>query len=87
MKRAMQGRSGSGRAVAACVLAAAACGWAAAADTRPSLETLQAQCIQEAMLRGVIGDGLKGYVDSCVKARHPAAPRDVTPQSTDTPAC
>ena len=77
-----------GLAIAGVMLGAA--GYAAgggAAEPRPTLESVQAICIQEGMLRGVVGERLKGYVDSCVKAKGGAPLQDVKPESTDTPAC
>ena len=58
-----------------------------AAEPRPTMHAVQAMCIQEAMLLGVIGEKLKGYVESCVKAKGSVPVQDVTPESTDTPAC
>ncbi|MBC8007658.1 MAG: hypothetical protein H7X76_06400 [Prolixibacteraceae bacterium] len=60
---------------------------ATAADTRAATEAVQAQCIQEAMLRGAIGERLKGYVDSCVKSRGVTPLPELKPIATDTPAC
>ena len=70
------------------VLGAIACaGSGAAAEPRPALHAVQAMCIQEAMLLGVIGEKLKGYVESCVKTKGSVPAQDVKPESTDTPAC
>ncbi len=77
-----------GSAKAAFIAGAMVYAWnAAAADARPVMEALQAQCIQEAMLRGAVGERLKGYVDSCVKAKARTPLQDLQPFSTDTPAC
>ena len=74
--------------MAGVILGATVCaGDGAAAESRPTLDAVQAICIQEAMLRGAIGERLKGYVDSCVKTKSPAPLQDVKPESTDTPAC
>ncbi len=78
----------TGLAVAGVMLGATA--YAAEGPTaapRPALESVQATCIQEAMLRGAVGERLKGYVDSCVRTKGGAPLQDAKPESTDTPAC
>jgi len=73
---------------AAAVLGAVAYSPAAvAAEAAPTPEVLQALCIQEAMLRGLSGDALKGYFDSCVKAKAAFPMPDQRPSSSETPAC
>ncbi len=48
-----------------------------AAERDPILEFVQAQCIQEAMVRGHSGEALKGYVNSCVEVKRHAPPPDL----------
>lgn len=58
-----------------------------AAQPQLNLESVQAQCIHQAMARGHVGERLKAFVDSCVKTS-PAVPvQDMQPASTETPAC
>ena len=59
----------------------------AAAESPASRDAVQALCIQEAMVRGAVGERLKGYVDSCVRSKATLPLPDVKPASTDTPAC
>ena len=73
---------------AAAVLGAVAYSPAAVtAEAAPAPEKLQALCIQEAMLRGLSGDALKGYFDSCVKAKAAIPLPDQRPLSSETLAC
>ena len=73
---------------AAAVLGAVAYSPAAVtAEAEPTPEKLQALCIQEAMLRGLSGDALKAYFDSCVKARAAIPMPGRQPSSAETPAC
>jgi len=77
------------RALAATAVLVAACVApdAAMADAEPTPGKLQARCIQEAMLRGLSGDALKQYFDSCVKAGAAIPAPDQPPSSSETPAC
>ena len=86
--RATTSKIRRGAAAVALTALAAVCAWGAqAAEQRPASDAVQAQCIQEAMLRGAIGERLQGYVDACVKSRGGSATPAVKPEVTDTPAC
>ena len=80
-------KAGTGLALVVSVVADAYAATPDAAESPAGLEAMQASCIQEAMVRGIVGERLKGYVDSCVKAKGAPPLPDVKPQSTDTPAC
>ena len=58
-----------------------------AAERNPALEFVQAQCIQEGMLRGFAGEALKGYVNACVEVKRHAPPPDLRQYSADPAAC
>ena len=60
---------------------------AVAAERNPALEFVQAQCIQEGMLRGFAGEALKGYVNACVEIKRNAPPPDLRQYSPDPAAC
>jgi hypothetical protein len=60
---------------------------AASAERNPLLEVMQAQCIQEAMLRGFVGEALKGYVNTCVELKRKAPPPDPGLFSADPAVC
>jgi hypothetical protein len=60
---------------------------AAAAERNSALEAVQAQCIQEGMLRGFAGEALKGYVNSCVEVKHNAPAPDLKQFSAEPAAC
>jgi hypothetical protein len=81
------GKTARALAAAAALGAAAYSGGAAVAETAPTPEILQARCIQEAMLRGLSGDALKEYFDSCMKARGAIPMPDQQPSPSETPAC
>ena len=78
-----------GRALAAAMFAGgiALAALAVAAERNPAVEFVQAQCIQEGMLRGNSGEALKRYVDTCVELRRNAPPPDLRPFSEDNAAC
>jgi hypothetical protein len=59
---------------------------AVAAERNPVLELVQAQCIQEGMLRGFVGERLKGYVNACVEVKRNAPPPPDLRQFTAEPA-
>ena len=78
---------GTGLALAAVVAATAYAETPEAAESPAGAEAVQASCIHDAMVRGVVGERLKGYVDACVRAKGATPLPDVKPQSGDTPAC
>ena len=80
--------SRSTHAVAAASFVALASGTlVAAADSQAIPDAIYANCIQEAMVRGAVGERLKAYVDSCVKTKRDALPPQMKPEATDTTAC
>ena len=81
------GKTARALAAAAMLGAVAYSPAAVTAEAEPTPETLQALCIQEAMLRGLSGDALKEYFDSCVKAKAAIPMPDQRPSSSETPAC
>ena len=60
---------------------------AVAAERNPVLEAVQAQCIQEGMLRGFVGEALKGYVNACAEVKRNAPPPDLKQFSAEPAAC
>ena len=60
---------------------------AVAAERNPVLEAVQAQCIQEGMLRGFVGAALKGYVNACAEVKRNAHPPDPKQFSAEPAAC
>ncbi len=58
-----------------------------AAERNPVLEVVQAQCIQEGMLRGFVGEALTGYVNACAELKRNAPPPDLKQFSADPAAC
>ena len=60
---------------------------AVAAERNPALEAVQAQCIQEGMLRGYSGEALKQYVNACTEVKRHAPPPDLKQFSADPGAC
>ena len=79
--------------LARALVAAIGAGWlvfaplAIAAERNPALEAVQAQCIQEGMLRGYSGEALKGYVNACTEVKRHAPPPDLNQFSADPGAC
>ena len=58
-----------------------------AAERNPVLEVEQAQCIQEGMLRGFVGEALTGYVNACAELKRNPPPPDLKQFSADPAAC
>lgn len=82
-------RGKPGRAITAALIAAGmvVATLAVAAERSPALELVQAQCIQEGMLRGYAGEGLKGYVNTCVEVKRNAPSPDLRRFSAEPAAC
>ena len=57
------------------------------ADATPTVQALQASCIQDAMARGLSGEALKTYVQSCVESERAIPMLDQKPRSLESPAC
>ncbi|MDB5808720.1 MAG: hypothetical protein JWN94_842 [Betaproteobacteria bacterium] len=60
---------------------------AAEPERSPVIEFLQAQCIQEAMLRGFVGESMKGFVHACVELKRQLPAPDPRLYSADSGAC
>lgn len=60
---------------------------AGAAERDPVLEVMQAQCIQEGMVRGNTGESLKSFVNRCVEVKRHAPPPEFKHFSADPAAC
>ena len=58
-----------------------------AAERDSVLEILQAQCIQEGMLRGFAGESLKGFVNTCVELKRNAPPSELKRFSVEPAVC
>jgi hypothetical protein len=74
-------------AAAALIMGAAASPLAAEPERSPVIEFLQAQCIQEAMLRGFVGESMKGFVHACVELKRQLPAPDPRLYSADPGAC
>ena len=71
----------------ACLLAGAFAAPAGSVERNPVLETMQAQCIQEAMVRGFVGEAMKGFVNTCVELKRKAPAPDPKLFSADPAVC
>jgi hypothetical protein len=69
---------------AAGVLSALQC---LAAERDPVLEMAQAECIQQGMLAGVVGEALKDYVHACAAKKRNAPAREPRQFAADPAAC
>lgn len=58
-----------------------------AAGRDPILEMAQAECIQQGMLAGVVGEALKSYVNACAEKKRNSLLREPGQFLSDPAAC
>ncbi len=58
-----------------------------AADRDPIFEMAQAECIQQGMLAGVVGEALKNYVNTCAEKKRNSLLREPGQFLSDPAAC